>query len=499
MLVALFIYLRFGLPWWTFIPNYIWNDEVAYLHKAASFAEYGFNTGQYGHDEMEAALSWVRSGSGGPWYPIIYGSFGAIFGWTWSTALVVNALLLTGALFLFCVTAARSLARILLVGVVSITVWPVLIYLPTASYEPLNFALAALVAAVVARSLTAQTASWGQISVGIAVVTLAACVRLPWALFMFPMVLAYARRATPLFRAATAVTATISASLGSLLLTSVLQPPGNHSVVETARAVWESPGSFWDVLADKVWPGIQWSFVPREVGGQPNLFHNLELIGPLMAWISVFLIAATAASWAFPAARSFLLGDRPDALWRSRLLFATTTSGLGLLIALEWIMYIPSAFGRILAPSLLSVLLILVAVASWRFVGLAIALLALGLPNFWLLFSSWQGHFSRETIAFDQTRDALVRVLPPPDTHLPVECRTVVMEVPLVNTPALALPPGYGFSILLGWSGAPIKSAFVMWQGERPDLKRALRKQGFRRIAEGSGWFLESNREAPCK
>jgi hypothetical protein len=171
------------------------SDEIDYWRETATFLTSGFAGGHYGWNEQPASAGWSHFGPHGPVIQLIYGLPGKLFGWSFAAPLYVNL-----AIFLIAFAIALALARppaarvTLGVGAVVCTFWPLMLYLPTAMEEPINQAIAVVIAAGFARVLI--TGSSRRLSGSLlALIVAASLLRVSWSFLLLAWVAAVMRGA----------------------------------------------------------------------------------------------------------------------------------------------------------------------------------------------------------------------------------------------------------------------------------------------------------------
>ena len=130
-----------------FVPA-SWNDEVDYWRTAYSFSEVGWNSGFYAPNEKVAAASFSRFGVHGPYFAVIYGSLGHIFGWKFYTGIIFNWIFIAIGIYLFLWLINPDRKQILFFSAILFTSWSLLMYLPTISQEAMHQASACVLAAL---------------------------------------------------------------------------------------------------------------------------------------------------------------------------------------------------------------------------------------------------------------------------------------------------------------------------------------------------------------
>ncbi|MEW6077964.1 MAG: tetratricopeptide repeat protein [Thermodesulfobacteriota bacterium] len=130
-----------------------YNDATDYWMQTRAFATAGFDSGYFGREEDISRCPGIRFG----WQNFIsyaYGLPAYVLGWElWSSA-VWNPVLIGACLFFFLRAIRTGRKRLITVGLLTATFWPLLFFLPTMMAEPFHYCIAVLAAAGFARALS---------------------------------------------------------------------------------------------------------------------------------------------------------------------------------------------------------------------------------------------------------------------------------------------------------------------------------------------------------
>jgi hypothetical protein len=148
----------YGVPISAYRP--IINDEVAYWHQARTFSYAGFHGGYYTLAEATNVSGSTPFGLHGPGPAVLYGVFGAAFGWHRHTVVLLNLLAISVAAWTWISLSRMSLARLFLGGVLLVTSWHVVLWAPTGMQEPVHHAGAIAMAAFFATALSSSRRPW---------------------------------------------------------------------------------------------------------------------------------------------------------------------------------------------------------------------------------------------------------------------------------------------------------------------------------------------------
>jgi hypothetical protein len=157
-LVLILIRTLFGVSITAYHP--VINDEAAYWHQALTFSRVGFHGGYYTVDEVTNASGVTPFGPHGPGFAMLYGTFGAMFGWYRHSVVVLNLCAIALAAVVWVWLARLSLPRLFLSGVLLVTFWHMVFWAPTGMQEALHHAGAIVMAALFAATLDPSPRRW---------------------------------------------------------------------------------------------------------------------------------------------------------------------------------------------------------------------------------------------------------------------------------------------------------------------------------------------------
>jgi len=183
---AFLVYVRFHATLLDFQPS--WNDEIYYWHQAQSFAASGLGNGYYTFNELPAKAGFSHYGPHGPLFPAIYGTLGRGFGRAEYSGPLLNLLLLALATIVFLSTTPAIRRQRLKVGLLFLTFWPILLYIPSNMQESLHAAAAIVFGAIFYRLVSrpgSLAPAWFALCAGF--IFLCALMRPTWALLFIPL------------------------------------------------------------------------------------------------------------------------------------------------------------------------------------------------------------------------------------------------------------------------------------------------------------------------
>ena len=181
VLVVTLVHHFFGVPLSAYRP--VTNDEVAYWHQAQTFSQVGFRGGYYTVDELTNRSGITPFGPHGPGFAMVYGLFGAVFGWSRHSVVLLNLIAIGSAVGVWVFLTRLSVPRLLLAAVMLLTFWHTVFWVPTGMQESLHhggaIVLAACFAAVLGTSPRRVIVVLGWIVLG-----LLAFIRPSWIILM---------------------------------------------------------------------------------------------------------------------------------------------------------------------------------------------------------------------------------------------------------------------------------------------------------------------------
>jgi hypothetical protein len=459
----LLVHFRLHASIGQFVPSY-WNDQVGYWHRILSFAHVGFNTGYYAAEEVvQSPIGLLRFGVNGPWFPMVYGTIGAVFGWHLWSSIVVNMAVLAVGFAAFLILAELDLRGIALAGLAVLTLWPVLLYIPTASQETLQQALAMVLAAILVRAIRlGARASRRERIASIAFVVVCAVMRFSWAIVLAPLLVLYAEHVT-WRRVGTALIATAVLSAAMIRLTDLLQPPGTNSVSGTLGLFSQDP-----LMAVKAIIKIGWANAKQLFTGGPLDPTALPARGirvdntTAQSWEVLGLVVLALAALV-KAARTYH-GKLADILTGDSARVAIVhLFNLGLMVLLVVTLYLPYGYYRVLGANLLLSMLVMVALRRMTAVIPVVMLNVIMLPAFLNGYGSWSPNFTLATPAAADERAAFAHLMRY-EPHAPTPwCNTVLYPLEAYDWHVTLVPAGFGVAYSLTGStvALPPKSRYI--------------------------------------
>ena len=495
---VLLVHALFGVGLDHFVPSF-WNDQTGYWHGVAGFVAVGLDTGYNTPDERPLPWDAVRFGVNGPWLAILYGSVAKVVGWGPASSIPFNMVVLGAGLAAFGWLAALDRRRIALAGVVALTAWPVLLYVPTASYESLQHAIAAVLAACFVRALErGPELGRAERSASIAFLLAASVTRFSWALLL-PCLLLLHRHRPSLRYAAGAVLAAAATSAAMLMLVGLFQPPGANSVADRLAAVRADPVAGSTALARLGADNLLAFLLP---GGRADLDPTSRTaasgswdVTAAQSWetIALLALAVLALAGALGVARLRALTARlpvREAAFHAVNLGAITVAALFL--------YLPYGYFRVIGAHLLLSLLVLVARRRVAVLAPIVVVNLVLVPSFLDHYRRWEPNFAFDPAAMQQQRAemaALVRYTP--DASSPW-CNTLYLPVAAFDWRVTLVPAGFGIAYGLDEPlPARPRSRYVLSPSFGPPAQ-PIDAPGLRRLGEVPAGLVYENLRSDC-
>jgi hypothetical protein len=481
-LTVLLVHARFGVGTGAFVPN-VWNDQVAYWHKIAGFAKVGFGTGYYSPNEIPPPVHAIRFGVNGPWFPMIYGSVGMVLGWSSSTSIAVNMAVVALGFIVFARLAALDLARTALAGATVVACWPVLEYIPTASQESLDQAIAMVLAGFFVRAVRrGPDVSRAEKLSALGFLIAVSIFRYSWALLVPVLVLLWAKPVTPR-RFTIAVSGSVILLGASLRITSLLQPAGINAGIDALNGFSANPAH----------GGVE---IIRTALGDLKTFLAPGVLDPVAVpiqtgvqdWMIVAICLLALASLVAPGR----LLRWPSAVLNGREA-AVHLVNLGVTTLAALALYLPFGYYRVLGAHLLLSLLVLVGCRRTRILAVALAINIALVGAFMQSYGRWAPDFQLDQHMLKADRAAFARLLVYTRAGGNPWCNTLTLPVALLDWRATLVPPGIGISYELAPTvPARPKARYVL-------LRRAVPHAHFVKLGSFAAGTLYENRASLCR
>ncbi|WP_119069073.1 hypothetical protein [Aggregatilinea lenta] len=454
-----FVYGYAGATVRDFVPHYFPLDDLYYYRMVDTFRAAGFNGGYYATDELIAPAAWSHFDAHGPLFPAIYGTLARIFGWQPYKFLLFNLSFVTAGLILFIVLVRPDARRLLLMGALIGTSWPVLFYIPSGMQESFHQAIAMLLAAALA-GLVARgpdvPRKW--IAALLAAIVVVSLIRMTWIFVAFPVIVLAARQRT--WKTA------IAAALGTGALMAVViaitsgylySPYRTNFLSDTTRKTADAlkddgPVEAVQTLADQLARNIEDNIDFFGRGVSLEIAQRVQIV-------ALTAIFAAAAIW----------------LWRRRrgdttglTLAWLNAYNLGVILLINFVLYLMAGWRdyRVLAPHLLLTGLVLVALGRWRWIALIVVsnlLMVIPFKNYYLAYG--KAYLDADQSGIERFRDATADVLVYHADEDDAWCNTLLIDYHESYSPALiGIPGGIGLSYyaVADQLDLPAKSRYVL-------------------------------------
>jgi hypothetical protein len=470
-----------------FVPNY-WNDQVAYWHKIASFSVAGFGGGYYSPNEVDFRIPWIPFGVNGPWFPALYGSVGALVGWGNSSSVYFNAVVLALGLVAFVSLTRLAAPLVLLLGVAVLTLWPVLLYVPTSSQESLQQAIGMVLAGIFVRAIArGREASGRERALGVTVLLVASVLRFSWAILLPVLLLLYARRLTPRIVAG-ALAAGAVVAFAVTKLTDTLQPRGYNSVVDAFATIRDDPVGGSETVLRLARANAHEFFNPGLLDPtSPSLWRwQIETVR-VQSWEIVLLVVFFAlvpltALVAPRLRRATELGSIPV----REAAFHVVNLGVATIAAI--FVYLPMGYYRVLGAHLLVSLLVLIASRRFAAVAVIVALNLVTLPSFLRAYDHWRPNFNRNLSVLRAQREQLGRLIAYDPDAKSRWCNTLLIAIQAHDWRVTLVPPGIGISYAIGAGPKlPLRSRYVLLSRRRFPLNELVVTTPIRELGSVAG------------
>ncbi len=488
-----FIYGYAGATVRDFVPHYFPLDDLYYYRMVDTFRAAGFDGGYYATDELIAPAAWSHFDAHGPLFPPIYGTLARIFGWQPYTFLLFNLGFVMLGLALFIALTRPDTRRLLLMGALIGTSWPVLFYIPSGMQESFHQAVAMLLAAALA-VLVARgpdvPRKW--VAALLAAIVAVSLIRMTWIFVAFPVIVLAARRRT--------WKTVIAAALGTGALMAVVivvtsgylySPYRTNFLSDTTRKTADAlkddgPVEAVKTLADQL---------TRNIGDNIDFFGrgvSLE-IAQRVQIVALVVIFTGAGIWLWRRKRSDATGL--TLAWLN-------AYNLGVILLINFVLYLMAGWRdyRVLAPHLLLTGLVLVALGRWRWVALIVVtnlLMVIPFKNYYLAYG--KSYLSADQSSIERFRAVTSDVLIYHADEGNAWCNTLLIDYHESYSPALiGIPGGIGLSYyaVADQLDLPAKSRYVLVDAD----DYAILSQGtqLEQIATTELGNLYLNLDTPC-
>ena len=454
LLVCLVIRLAWNAQLSDYMPFSLWNDETSYWVWVRSFSYVRFDAGYNAPNELIAPAGFNHYGEGSPLYTYVYGSIGRIVGWSPQLPLIINFAILGIAIFLFSRLLKLKPVQIIMTSLVTLMVWPVVIFLPMTTHETLNQAIGILLAVLFFRLLREpeRVSVPARISF-VAAIYIAAIIRLSWGLLLIP-VLFYSLNGSLIKRVCISVVVGAGLYLSAMLLTTYLVPPTNNSILSNLSSTADQ-GPL--ILVNYVIAQFEIMFQERKPNPNIGVIFQMFVI---LGWNLVRVVRSVRAKRSIAS------------ILESRSVF--DVYNVTSLAAAGFLFYMQEGFYRTFTPPLIITYLLMVARRDHKLLITLLLVNLLFLPS----YLNYRDELSNLAILRQDFTAKLTTGAPEqsaledwmrfdPQAKTPW-CNTVLIPGYYYDARLTLLPPGIGISYILDGATlrTPLKSKYLLLDSE---------------------------------
>ena len=458
LIVCLVIYAGLGASLADYGPYSFWNDETGYWIWIRSFSHAGLDAGYNAPNELVAPAGFNHYGEGSPFYIYFYGALAQLTGWYSYIPILINFVLLALSILVFVRSTKLDSVQILFVSLITVLVWPILLYLPITSHETMNQAIGFLLAVVFFRLFVRhEEVHLPEKILYVILIYFAALVRLSWGLLLIPA-LFFSLPGTMFRRLLLSILFGAGLYGSAVLITGYLVPPANNSILLNIRdSLTEGP----QILLDYIATQFRLMFKFRELN--PNIAVMFQIV-VIVGWSLVRLVRMIQAKMPVSA-----ILHSPAVFYMYN---AASLAAAGLLF------YIQEGFYRTFTPSLLLVYLLLVTRRDYRFLT---ALLAVNLVFFHSYMTFYAHVGDAEIIRADFTTEFPERAALQSEMEKWVAfdettqnpwCNTLLIPLHLYDYRLIVVPPGIGISYILDADTlqTPVQSKYLLFDPDTYEI-----------------------------
>jgi hypothetical protein len=411
------------------------NDEVNYWHETKTFIEVGFEGGYYTLNEREPSASFTHFYTHGPWYPLIYGAVGIVFGWERYSAPFINVVMIAVALMIFCVTARLNNWQLMVTGLVALTFWPMAQYLISNMQESTQYFTAIVGAALFYIVIKQQQALSLRLRLLFVVfLFVATVIRTSWAILLLPFFYFTAHKS--MVGVVAAVVKSLVVALLALFISSYVGAPGNNSILTVVNAFFVSFTAGMDALVGQTGSNLT-KFVKII---QEDSLYPLVVI-QMVGTIVLLIIGGV----------NYVRRKESDQ--------AQSTTGLEIgfhlfnlvVVVVACLgLYLANGYVRIFSLHLMLTLLLLIAFQRWRLAAFIIALSILWFPAYLPTYGeSATAHFPPNHGRIDYFQTRAEAAIPYDPTLDNAWCNTLLFHSSSYVGELTGVPAGIGLSFFL--------------------------------------------------
>jgi len=480
-LLLIGFYLKSSL--FDFRPAF-WNDQTYNWHQAWTFSHVGFNGGYYMFYERLPVWESFRFGASGFLFPAIYGALGRVFGWEMYTGILFNMAGIALGTWAVIYVAKFNRLQILLTGLFTLSVWPVLLSMPTIMQESVHQVAGLVLVAIFYRLLRGEQ-SRGWFVFGFVFLVTISLIRFSWVLLFLPFFILSLKKWTwPRI-----VGAFVASGVMAVVIVMVFQntsAPGNSSIFARVGLLSSSPlaglEAIWKAVLFNLETMLRIDTIYRVDVGHFEFVQIFVLLFGLLLGGQLFLSGESQPKIAFA----------PTKEWFFHLYNLISILGASL------VFYLSGGYYRVFAPYLLLSGILLIAFKHYRMAIILIVIGLLGAGTFLRIYSEFGANF------FDYTPEEIEQLQAPYDQYLAYDpqadawCNTVLVPVAFLDNRSTFVPPGMGISffVTVGEQPIPVRSAYLMLDGLSYEVLH--RQVNLRYLADIPGGKLYRNMDVDC-
>jgi hypothetical protein len=377
-------------------------------------------------------------------------------------------------------------------------VWPVLLYVPTASQESLNQAIAIVLAGIFVRALHhGPGLSTREKVAGVSFLVVVSVLRFSWAILLPCLILLFARRLTRRAFAA-ALSAGALVLFLATKLTSALQPPGQNAALDALNRLTREPADSTSLLADTMWENAKLFLYPGALDptAPPVAIRGSLDLTCVQSWEIVTLSALALLAVLASFHRSALLEPLRAVPIREALFHLVN---LGVMTGAALALYLPAGYYRVLGAHLLLSVLVLVASRRFAVVLVIVAANLVMLPSFFNAYKRWAPNFISDQASIARERAAFATLIEYDPSPRNPWCNTLLMPVEVYDWRVTLIPRGIGIAYALSAAvPRPPKSRYVLLTADPFPLNSAVDTSRLIKLGSFTAGTLYLNPDSQC-
>jgi hypothetical protein len=471
-----------------FVPNTL-NDQISNWHTILTFSHVGFGGGYYSPHELEAPVESIRFGVIGPAFPILYGSIAHFVGWEPYSGIIFNMAAVGLSLAFFIYITRLNRLQLAVTGLVILTFWTIIIFMPTVMQESLNHAIAITLAGLFYSLLPRDAAATRSVKIGTGIVLVAASLlRSSWAILFIPYWLLVFSQWRLAVRLLAAVSLTAALTTAILLVLQNISPPTNNSVLTAVKSFQFSLGEGFQ----NVRVAVEQNFITLDSTLRATPTFPLQLIHHLgLILVNIGLLVVILRRRGNDVESTAGVSVREAAF---------QVYNLSVIILAGFVLYLAGGFPRVFAAHLLLSLMIAVSFKRYAIVVIVVVtnLLLAGAVGYDMATyrnENFKSDPAERAILLDEVNRQIVYDSDATNAW----CNTVFIPVALYDGRMTLVPPGIGIAYY--WNpqllNFPLKSRYVLLTPETAEP--IVTKSDLQLLTSLSIGDIYLNRDAACE